>query len=233
MIDPLYRTAIQGRDHGLQSFLHSNAGEDGEGRADHTVRWDSPNFNGLKVAAFYTLDSDERDGKCCCTRLNAYNRVLKTMMPTVSVPSTPTAASWYLPTRSPMIPMIPITPMATLTAWKVGGKYTINNFAVMGQYEDIENDISACCCSVGLSASRTVTQWHLVAATPWVTTCSMSVMAQVEARRPDNSGCVQDDSESTAVHHCRCSQAEQADHRSMRPTTMRAGQRHADLHDGS
>jgi predicted porin len=56
MIDPLYRTAAQGRALGLQSQLHSNAGEDGQGRADHTVRWDSPSWNGFKVAAYYTLD---------------------------------------------------------------------------------------------------------------------------------------------------------------------------------
>jgi len=98
MIDPLYRTAAQGRAMGLQSALHANAGEEGEGRADNTVRWDSPNWNGFKVIAHYTLDSDERDA---ATGL-AIPREKKTMMPTASAASTPTVASWCSRTTSPI-----------------------------------------------------------------------------------------------------------------------------------
>ena len=36
--------------------------EELEGRADNTIRYDSPSWNGLKLGAFYTLDSDEDDG---------------------------------------------------------------------------------------------------------------------------------------------------------------------------
>ncbi|MGB5439572.1 MAG: porin, partial [Gammaproteobacteria bacterium] len=62
MIDPLYRTALQGRDRGVQSDFHNGAGENLQGRASNTVRYDTPDWNGLQAAAFYTLDSDERDG---------------------------------------------------------------------------------------------------------------------------------------------------------------------------
>ena len=57
MIDPLYRTSLQGRDRGLQSSFHSKAGEELEGRATNTVRWDSTDFSGFKLGATYTFDS--------------------------------------------------------------------------------------------------------------------------------------------------------------------------------
>ena len=62
MLDPLYRTALQGRSRGLQSDFHNGAGENLEGRADNTVRYDTPDWNGLKASAFYTLDSEEHTG---------------------------------------------------------------------------------------------------------------------------------------------------------------------------
>jgi predicted porin len=63
MLDPLYRTALQGRDRGLQSNLHRGAGEEGQGRATNTLRYDSPSWNGLKGGFHYTLDGDENDGE--------------------------------------------------------------------------------------------------------------------------------------------------------------------------
>ena len=58
MLDPIYRTAQQQRDRGLQSDLHSGAGEDGQGRANNTIRYDSPTWNGLGIGAHYTLQND-------------------------------------------------------------------------------------------------------------------------------------------------------------------------------
>ena len=58
MLDPGYRTVAQMRDWGIQSILQSGAGEEGQGRATNTARYDSPDWNGLKVIAHYTLDSD-------------------------------------------------------------------------------------------------------------------------------------------------------------------------------
>ena len=61
MLDPFYRTAQQQRDRGLQSNLHRGAGERGQGRAEDTFRYDSPNWNGLQAAATYTMQTDTGD----------------------------------------------------------------------------------------------------------------------------------------------------------------------------
>ncbi|WP_297527686.1 porin [Thiohalobacter sp.] len=63
MIDPLYRTVVQARDMGLQSNLHSGAGEEGQGRMTNHVRYDSPNLNGFKVIVDYVFDGSEADGE--------------------------------------------------------------------------------------------------------------------------------------------------------------------------
>ena len=58
-IDAFYRTNLQSRDIGLQSNLHSGAGEQGEGRGENMVRYDSPKFNGFGVLATYQFDNDK------------------------------------------------------------------------------------------------------------------------------------------------------------------------------
>ncbi|MFN2309281.1 MAG: porin, partial [Gammaproteobacteria bacterium] len=59
MIDPLYRTSLQGRARGLQSFAHSGDGEDGEGRMTNQIRYDSPDYSGFSLTANYNFDSNE------------------------------------------------------------------------------------------------------------------------------------------------------------------------------
>jgi predicted porin len=137
MIDPLYRTYLQGRDHGLQSSFHSGAGEELQGRATNTARWDSANYNGFKVGAHYTLDSTEGDGE----DNNPYgiggsyeNGGILVFADYISNDGSVT------------------DPAGDITAWKVGGKYSLNNFAVMGQYEDGEFDTGA---------GEEGTQWHV------------------------------------------------------------------------
>ena len=153
MIDPLYRTAAQGRTSGMQSFLHNNAGEDGQGRADNTVRWDSPDWNGLKVIAHYTLDSNEKDGNVSPTNLkgeeddDAYGIGAQYKNGGILV------FADYLTNNSDDQD----NPNGDLTAWKVGGKYTLNNFAFMGQYESIEDGFS-----LGIdNGKQEVEMWHL------------------------------------------------------------------------
>jgi predicted porin len=58
VLDPYYRTAQQQRDRGLQSDLHRGAGERGQGRAEDTIRYDSPSWGGLQVGATYTMQTD-------------------------------------------------------------------------------------------------------------------------------------------------------------------------------
>jgi predicted porin len=120
MIDPLYRTALQGRDHGLQSAFHRGAGEEGQGRATNTFRYDSPSWNGLKVGATFTLDSDEDDGEDD----NPYGVGVSYENGGILV------FADYINNNQ--------DGNAEINAAKIGGKYTLNNFAVMGQYESTE-----------------------------------------------------------------------------------------------
>jgi len=152
MIDPLYRTAAQGRAHGLQSFLHLGAGEDGQGRAEHTIRWDSPNWNGFKVIAHYTLDSSEKAGG--------------TSFPTDSDEDNDGYGIGGQYTNGGIMVFADYltnggddldNSHGDLSAWKLGGKYTVNNFAVMGQYEDITDEFSY----FGESGKQEMTLWHL------------------------------------------------------------------------
>jgi predicted porin len=162
MIDPLYRTAAQGRTSGLQSQLHSGAGEDGQGRADHTVRWDSPSWNGFKVAAYYTLDSTEKDGN----PIPLDNPLGEEDDDAYGIGGQYTNGGIlvfadYVTNNSDDSDNF----NGDLTAWKVGGKYTINNFAVMGQYESIEpqyniNAFGVFPGNLG-SGKQTQDQWHL------------------------------------------------------------------------
>ncbi len=116
-LDPLYRTALQGRDHGLQSSFHTGANDELRGRATNTFRYDSPSFNGLKVGAHYTLDpsetpEDENPFGIGASYKNGGVFVFADYMDNQQDGSD------------------------EVTVWKVGGKYSLNNFAVMGQYED-------------------------------------------------------------------------------------------------
>jgi predicted porin len=140
-IDPLYRTALQGRDHGLQSRFHSSAGEDLQGRATNTARYDSPSWNGLKVAAFYTLDSDDNDGVLNDpTDPESGNRDEddNPYGVGVSYENGGILAFGSYQTNDGGNS----NPNGELTAWKLGGKWTLNNFAVMGQYESANEDVS-------------------------------------------------------------------------------------------
>ncbi len=61
-IDAFYRTPLQMRAVGLQSNLHSGKGEEGQGRATNTARYDSPSLGGFSAIATYTFDSNKQNG---------------------------------------------------------------------------------------------------------------------------------------------------------------------------
>ncbi len=132
MIDPFYRTALQGSDRGLQSSYFnsdSSAGEELQGRAENTLRWDSPDWNGIQVGAFYTLDNDENDGEdedpygIGASYSNDKALVFADYVDNNQSDSDGLAGG-----------------AGEITAWKVGGKYGVEafgfNFGLMGQYED-------------------------------------------------------------------------------------------------
>jgi len=139
MLDPIYRTTGQGRENGLQSYLHTGANEEGGGRSEQTVRWDSPNWNGLKVTAWYTLDSTETDG---VNRDGLTNPKLEEDDDPYGIGAQYTNGGIlvfadYLTNDS----NDNTNGVGDLTAWKVVGKYKVNNFAFMGQYENIEQNM--------------------------------------------------------------------------------------------
>ena len=115
MIDPVYRTIAQQRDVGLQSLLHSGRGSNGEGRATNTVRYDTPNWNGLKAAASTTIrpDSDTPSHN------NPYSAGLSYENGGILV------FADYVTNNAG----------GDDSAYSLGGKWTINNFSVFGQYE--------------------------------------------------------------------------------------------------
>ena len=122
MIDPLYRTSLQGRTHGLQSSFHSSAGEELQGRATNTVRWDSTDFSGFKLGATYTFDSGGTETDDPFGIGGSYeNGGILVFADYIDANGSTSAGN-------------------DESAWKVGGKYTMNDFAVMGQYEGISDN---------------------------------------------------------------------------------------------
>jgi predicted porin len=136
MIDPLYRTALQGRDRGLQSRFHSGAGEDGQGRAESTIRYDSPSWNGLKVVAHYTLDTDQNDGVFSSTNLKGEEDDDAYGLGASYENGGMLVFADYITNNGDKID----NPFGDVSAWKVGGKYSMGMFGVMGQYEESNSD---------------------------------------------------------------------------------------------
>jgi len=117
MIDPLYRT-----------------GEELQGRATNTIRYDSPDFNGIKFGATYTLDSTKNDGEDD----NPYG----------------IGASYE---NGGMLVFADYLSndqggMAKKDAWKVGGKYDMGLFSVMAQYEGFDDS---------MTRNDSITLWHV------------------------------------------------------------------------
>jgi predicted porin len=117
MIDPIYRTSAQARSVRLQSNLHNGAGENGEGRAEDTIRYDSPNWNGLQFGAHYTIQTDPQpDGS-------------------------DTDSPWGAGIQYQNGPFLVFADYITNDnggddeAAKIGGKWTIGNYSLYGQYE--------------------------------------------------------------------------------------------------
>jgi predicted porin len=124
MLDPFYRTALQGRDRGLQSRFHNGAGDNLEGRATNTARYDSPDWNGLNVGAFYTLDGNEDDGYGGTEDNDPYGIGMSYANGGMLV------FADYMDNNGSRSDV-----GGEISAWKVGGKYGLGMFEFMGQYE--------------------------------------------------------------------------------------------------
>lgn len=136
-IDPMYRTSVQARSRGLQSNFHLGAGEELQGRATNTARYDSPSWNGLKGAVFFTLDSTDTSADDD----NPYGAGISYENGGILV------FGDYMSNNGG-------NTQGDITAWKVGGKYTLNNFSIFGQYEDSDEDSN-------LAAAEGLRVWHV------------------------------------------------------------------------
>jgi len=116
MLDPVYRTIAQQRDIGLQSQLHSGKGSDGQGRATNTVRYDTPNWKGLKAAVSTTIrpDSDAPP-----SHNNPYSG----------------GVSYENGGFLVFGDYVTNNAGGDDSAYSLGAKFTLNNFSVFGQYE--------------------------------------------------------------------------------------------------
>jgi predicted porin len=116
MIDPIYRTSVQGRDVGLQSVLHAGKGEEGQGRATNTLRYDSPSWAGFGLKGTFTLDNS---GDSDSETKNPYS----------------IGGYWMNGPALIFVDWIDNNLGDKSAAWKVGGKYAFGNFGLYGQYE--------------------------------------------------------------------------------------------------
>ena len=124
MLDPIYRTALQQRDRGLQSDLHRGAGEEGEGRATNTLRYDTPTWNGLGAGAHYTVQTEDQDN------------------PNADSPWG-IGGQWQGGSFLVFADYITSDAGGDDSAWKVGGKYDLGMFSFFAQYEGDDGLISA------------------------------------------------------------------------------------------
>ncbi|MFA7592415.1 MAG: porin [Thiohalobacteraceae bacterium] len=119
-IDPFYRTSLQGRNNGLQSRLHSQAGANGEGRMTNAIHYDTPDFNGFGASANYSFDDtcNAASGSGCVDD-DAYSLGAK-----------------Y--SNGPLLAYVSYVTSdkgGDDDATQIGGKYSFGDFAVYAQYE--------------------------------------------------------------------------------------------------
>ncbi len=122
--DPFNPASQQDRDRGLQPNLHRGADSARLGRAENTTRYDSPSWNGLKFGATYALVSDEKG--IDNDNDNGYGAGISYENGGILV----------------FADYITNDTGDEDSTWKVGGKYTMNNFSLMAHYERDDGLIS-------------------------------------------------------------------------------------------
>lgn len=120
-IDPIYRTSLQGRDHGLQSRLHSQDGANGEGRMTNGVFYSTPDFNGFSASADYSFDDtcNAASAQPCGPDDNAYGM----------------GAQYKNGPALMYVSYITSDKGGDDDATKIGGSYSFGDVALFGQYE--------------------------------------------------------------------------------------------------
>ena len=117
MLDPIYRTSVQGRDWGLQSRLQAGAGDDkAQGRATNTIRYDSPTFAGFMVTGHYTVQNETDADSSADSPWGL-------------------GGQWKAGGFLVFADYITSDVGGDDDAWKVGGRWGFSKFAIFGQYE--------------------------------------------------------------------------------------------------
>lgn len=115
-LDPFWRTSLDSRDAMRASQLHSGNGQNGQGRATNTLRFDSADFNGAKIVANYSFDNGSN---AVVEDNDAYGIGLH-------YANGPILAT---------VDYITNDNGGDDDAWKIGGKYNFGDFAAFGSYE--------------------------------------------------------------------------------------------------
>ena len=127
MLDPIYRTAAQGRDWGLQSNLHTGAGDtEAQGRATNTIRYDSPTFSGFQASGHYTVAKENNDPGGTTSANSPWG----------------IGGQWQGGAFLVFADYITSDEGGDDDAWKIGGRWGFGNYALFGQYEGDNGAIS-------------------------------------------------------------------------------------------
>lgn len=119
-VDPIYRTSLQGRDNGLQSRLHSQDGDAGEGRMTNGLFYSTPDFSGFTVSAEYSFDDTcSATSAPGCVDDNAYGL----------------GAQYKNGGLFASVAYITSDKGGDDDATQINGSYKFGDFAVFGQYE--------------------------------------------------------------------------------------------------
>jgi predicted porin len=118
-LDPVYRTIAQQRNIGLQSNLHNQKGDAGQGRATNTLGYSTPDWNGLSLDATYTIVPDSSTNQPQGSHANPYSAGIK----------------YENGGLLGFVTYISNNAGSDDSAAAVGAKYDFGKFALFGQYE--------------------------------------------------------------------------------------------------
>jgi predicted porin len=175
MIDPLYRTSLQGRGRsgttkaganigstsaftgGMQSGLHRGKGNDAQGRLTNHVRYDSPSWSGFGFTIDYALDdNDAQDGD------DTYGGGVQYKNGGILV------FADYITTDSSTPDIYGDGTDTGDDAWKIGGSFMWGGFGFYGQYEagglvDQQSSTLVSPSKAVTVGNDDATLWHLAA----------------------------------------------------------------------
>ena len=122
-IDPMYRTALEGRGMiGIQSSLHGGKGQDG-GRSTKTVQYSSPKMSGVQAVLNTTFTGNDDETTGLGIRYTGTKNVV--------------AYFDYIDTQTQT------TPVSSEAAIKVGGSYKMDGTTIGAQFESTEDALGS------------------------------------------------------------------------------------------